>query len=263
MRVVSLVPSWTETLITCGATVVGRTRFCVHPEDLIGTVSVVGGTKDFNLEKLIEVRPELLILDREENTREMYDLLLASLPQTVILVSHVTAIESMSRDLGRLAAILASHDEHVVARKILGLAGRWKAIEKRSMVSGQRGAWPGVLEWIREPQGVSREVVYVIWRDPWMSAGPETFIASVLTKLGFHVAAPTSKARPAATRYPEFDIADLDPKTILFFATEPFPFQKFREELAKLPYPCALVDGECFSWFGIRSLRFLEENLER
>ncbi len=224
-----MVPSWTETLLEAGLEVVGRTRFCIHPRSQI---PAVGGTKDWNLPKLLALKPDLLILDREENPRLMAEQ--SGLPYWS---SHIQGLEDVPLALDELGQMLHS-------RHLLAYAQRWR----QALLARPSAEWPGVLEWGRQPRKKVTSVVYVIWRDPWMAVGPHTFIGSVLRKLGYPVH-PFTEKYPILTEWPD---------SLLLFSSEPYPFLRKRQGLEQLGLPYAFVDGECFSWFGIRSLRFLE-----
>lgn len=241
---VSMVPSWTETLLWADVEVVGRTRFCLHPTQRVAGIPKVGGTKDWNEAKVRAVRPDLLVLDREENPHWMAEQ--EGLP---FWASHVTGLESLPGALGDLSATLSNP---ALAR----LGERWRRVcdcpSRDLTLLGED--WPGVLEWGRQPTRPVTSVVYVIWRNPWMAVGPTTFIGSVLGKLGLPV-------RPNLERYPTVELESLPSDTLLLFSSEPFPFLRKREGLEELGLPYAFVDGESFSWFGIRSLTFLEQAL--
>lgn len=243
-RVVSMVPSWTETLLWAGVNVVGRTKFCVHPADVVNSIPKVGGTKDWNEGKVRAALPDLLILDREENPRWM-----SEQPSLPYWASDITELSSLPKTLVELAELLGNS-------ALAELARRWRRVcEQPDLpLPGLDDAWPGVIEWGRRPRVPSRDIVYVIWRGPWMAVGPQTFIASVLRKLGLSVA-------PNEERYPIVDLGQISAETTLLFSSEPFPFLHRRKGLDKLPNPYAYVNGESFSWFGIRSLNFLEQAL--
>ncbi len=244
MRIVSLVPSWTETLIEAGVNVVGRTRFCIHPEAKVAAIPAVGGTKDWEWERLMALKPDLLVLDREENPKFMSE-------QTDIpfVDTHVTCIEDVPIQLKKLA-------ERLKVPRLLETASRWERLVQR----GPRPDWdgvsdfPGIIEWGTRPLKPVQQIEYVIWKKPWMAVSKYTFIGSVLANCGLE---PFLKSYPA--KYPtiEFAVVNQD-QTLLLFSSEPFPFRKIIKSLAQLGYPFALVDGESFSWFGSRTLRFLE-----
>ena len=99
------------------------------------------------------------------------------------------------------------------------------------------------------------EFVYLIWAKPWMAAGPSTFIGDVLGWLGYG-----SLHRRSDAPYPKVAMAELNPaNTALLLSSEPYPFARAEAQMRALGFPCALVDGEKFSWFGVRTLTFLEE----
>lgn len=239
MRVVSLVPSWTETLIECGVEVVGRTRYCIHPEAHVRSIPAVAGTKDWDWPAVLALKPDLLILDREENPKFM-----SEQGEVPYLATHVSGVSGMPNELATLAGRFQSE-------RLWRLSERWRAL----LACPLRPAWdgtteiPGLIEWGRKPDRKPSRIEYVIWKKPWMGVSGDTFIGSVLERCGLSV--PHHQAK-----YPELDLGD--PSTLLLFSSEPFPFAKIFRSLDALGAPYALVDGEMFSWFGVRSLRFLE-----
>jgi ABC-type Fe3+-hydroxamate transport system substrate-binding protein len=244
MRVVSLVPSWTETLLAAGVNVVGRTRFCIHPASSVAGIPVIGGTKNWDLSAIRALQPDLLILDQEENPKWM-----AEQTEIPYFASHVTDLHSVAKALAEMAVRLHS-------TSLSALAGRWRAVATwPGCPPWQVGdPIPGLIGWGREPEGAVRRVLYVIWRDPWMSVSQETFVGSVLKATGF---APYLADFP--DKYPRFEMVDFPAgETLLLFSSEPYPFLRKKDVLGALELPYAFVDGECFSWFGVRSLRFLE-----
>lgn len=231
-----MVPSWTETLLEAGVEVVGRTRFCVHP---VSSVVRVGGTKDWNLDRVRSLGADLLVLDREENPLSMS--VDSGLP---VWASHIRSMADVAPALLDLSSVLGNE----VLRE---WSVRWSAVAAAEPCGG----WPGIVEWGRRPVGEVRSVVYVIWRDPWMAVGPDTFIGSMLGKTGYPV-------HGFVEKYPVVDFAEFyRESTLLLFSSEPYPFLRKREGLAELGFPYAFVDGESFSWFGVRALRFLESVL--
>jgi hypothetical protein len=245
LRVVSLVPSWTETLISAGVNVVGRTRFCIHPRSQVTSIPIVGGTKNIDGEKLAAVRPDLVVLDRDENPRSLTDHLTAPW-----IATHITSVSDVARELRAL------HDR-IGASTLRALAERWDrtcAQLKGRSAPPNLSALPGIVGWIRKPGPLVDRFLYLIWKDPWRAAGTDTFIGSVFELLGF---APRIALREA--RYPEIDLADFDSdRTLLLFSSEPYPFHPEKDRIREMPFASALVDGEAYSWFGIRALRFLE-----
>ncbi len=244
MRVISLVPSWTETLVECGVNVVGRTRFCVHPKSA-QEIPVVGGTKDLDKAKLTALKPDLLLLDKEENLPWMAEGLDAH-------CTHVESVDDMPREFESLARVFRND-------RLAGLGQQWRRVlEAPAYPNRSVQALPGVLEWLRPPAREPEQILYLIWRGPWMAVARNTFVGSMLTQVGFGGGIP-----PFPEKYPKLDLGHYDPeKTLLLFSSEPYPFAKKARELLSLDFPAALVDGEAYSWFGLRSLRFLQKTRE-
>jgi len=241
MRIVSLVPSITETLIDCQANLVGRSRFCIHPEASVRDLPSVGGTKQVDWAVLAPLEPDLVILDKEENTREMAE----SCPYPYLAL-HITRVEDVAPEFSRLA-------ERIDNGALQRVAQRWARVSSLPGRHYPIQSLPGVIAWWRAPITQSR-LEYLIWRDPWMAIGEGTFIHSMLGRMGVPLV-------PHGEKYPVIELTDLDPRdTVLLFSSEPFPFQRYREELLDLGYACGLVDGESYSWYGTRSLRFLESH---
>jgi len=242
MRIVSLIPSITETLIDCHAPLVGRSRFCIHPQPVVEAIPKVAGTKQADWQGMAHLQPELVILDREENTLEMAQ----SCPYPYIDL-HITAVEDVAPEFERLAERIGNPELQQVAR-------RWRKVSGARRPSDTIHSLPGMIEWWREPT-IQDRVEYLIWRDPWMAIGEGTFIHSMLDWMGMG-----ERLIRHAEKYPQIDLQALDPReTVLLFSSEPFPFQRYRDQLLELGYSCGLIDGESYSWYGTRSLRFLEQ----
>jgi hypothetical protein len=251
MRIVSLTPSWTETLIEAGLEVVGRTRYCIHPTDRVDTIPIVGGTKELDWSAVTRLEPDLLILDQEENPRWM-----AEQSPVPWLASRVTEVADAPRELRRFADRMSS-------AAIADLADRYdEAVaaadaRRHSLGLGIRREWlrlPGIIEWVRPPDREIHQLLYLIWRKPWMSVGPKTYIGSMIKLLGLgDLLLPTTERYPVV--HPERFVPE---HTLTLLSSEPFPFEARREAIEELAGPLAIVDGEAFGWFGIRSLRFLE-----
>ncbi len=248
MRVVSLVPSWTETLIEAGITVVGRTGYCIHPADKIKDVPVVGGTKNFRLSLLEKIKPDLVIFDREENTKEMFE----QCPFAK-WSSHITQISDVSPALLELAEIFKN-------AKLKTYSEQWNKIAqpKKPYAHLQKRDFSFVKHWWREPTGRETQLLYLVWRDPWMCVAPQTFIGSVLSHLGFAPFLPAF-----ADKYPKIDLQNFAPQdTIFLCSSEPYPFAEKNTEFSTGAYAAGLVDGADFSWFGLRTLKFLQTELQ-
>ncbi|MBR9856574.1 MAG: Fe3+-siderophores ABC transporter protein [Gammaproteobacteria bacterium] len=245
MRVVCMVPSWTETLIECGVNVVGRTRYCVYPADKVVSLPVVGGTKDVQWHKVAALAPDIVIFDKEENTREMAE----SCPFPY-LATEVKSVHDMPETLTLLSQRLKS-------AALLDLSVRYQAVlEKKKRCS------PDVLPLLSSEFASSssmlndpRPWLYLIWRKPFMSVGSDTFIHSVFELLGF-----ADKLLTFDDRYPMLEtqwIREHNP--VLLCSSEPYPFAaKLAQTREDLQLDAVLIDGEPLCWYGIRSLRYLE-----
>jgi ABC-type Fe3+-hydroxamate transport system substrate-binding protein len=227
-RIVSLVPSQTELLYDLGldASVVGVTKFCVHPEEWRERKAIVGGTKNVDVAKVDTLKPDLIIANKEENTREDVERLMNGYKVWVSDVSTIAEAYEMIASVG-------------------GMTGRRStALEIITRIkSGFSSLPPFVL----------KKALYLIWKKPWMAAGKDTFISSMMKVAGFENAI-------REPRYPKLtgsDIQALAPDVVLL-STEPFPFKETHVEEIKKLLPGAeviLVDGEMFSWYGSRMTR--------
>jgi iron complex transport system substrate-binding protein len=249
-----MVPSWTETLIEAGVKVVGRTRYCIHPSKETASIPVVGGTKSISRDKLHALGASLLLLDREENNQNMAQDI--GIP---ILDTHVQSVKDVSGEIKKMAGVMQS-------KHLEDIASRWE-VASLFKVKGDRGLQdlPGIQKWIRRPDQ-QKNFLYLIWKDPWMAVGEGTFIDSMMKQLGFsmNALADPSKTRSGHAKYPEVLLNDFDPKeTCLLFSSEPYPFGQRLDFIKDLPFSSALIDGEAFSWFGIRSLKFLENEMTK
>ena len=161
-RIVSLVPSTTETLFALGVgeAVVGVTRFCVHPAEQLAELVRVGGTKDLVEERLEALQPDLVMGNAEENSREMFAWLEARFPLYVAFPKTVDEAIADLETVGRLVGVPE--------------AGAAAAAEVRAARAALHAA----------RQGASRRYAYLIWRDPWMAVNNDTFIAAMLAEAG-------------------------------------------------------------------------------
>jgi iron complex transport system substrate-binding protein len=251
MKVLCLVPSITETLIACHVNLVGRTRFCIHPAEKVKQIAAVAGTKDINWQKIEQLQPDLVIFDKEENTLEMAN----ACPYPYIAL-HILSVDNVGPELKRLAEKL---DNVALAQ----VATRWQQVSHLPAKKwSPTEVIPAVISTLKaqsqqsEPVNINK-IDYMIWKNPWMAIGPNTFIWSMLEKLGFadHLIKRTEK-------YPNLgEEIKPDPNTFYLFSSEPFPFERYQNELTALGFNGAVIDGESYSWYGIRSLEFLETQL--
>ena len=225
-RIVSLVPSQTELLADLGldAEVVGVTRFCVHPSGWKASKQIVGGTKNVRVDRVEALRPDLVLANKEENVREQVEAIRAFAPVEVTDVATVEDALAMIRRVGALVGRAARADE---------------LAEEIARGFGQLGA--------AEPL----RAAYLIWRDPYMSVGGDTFIADMMRRAGL------INVFGDRTRYPTVTPDDLRQAgaEVVLLSSEPYPFQE--EHVAELEAAVPgvrvqLVDGEPFSWYGSR-----------
>lgn len=227
-RIISICPAITETLFSLGLEniVVGRTKYCIFPKDAIQNIPIVGGTKEVNLSKIKELRPDLIIAEKEENTKEIVLELEKIAPVFVLEVKSIQDAYRLITTLGEVTATIEN-------------ASILLASCKKSFQSIYR-----------KDSGIA---AYVIWRKPFMVAGGTTYINDVLHAMGFQNPFTNEESRYPALTKEQLAEAKLDK---LFLASEPFPFQEkhLAEFQAFLPNTkVILVDGEMF-WYGSRML---------
>lgn len=222
-RIVSLVPSQTEFLIDIGAPVIGRSKFCIHPIDKVKKIPIIGGTKNFRFEVIKKLNPDLIIGNKEENYKEGIERLWKDFP---VWMSDIYTLDDAFQMMQALGGI---SDQQQEASCIIEQC-------KQS------------TEKVRKSK--TGKVVYLIWKEPWMAAGSNTFVDHMLHHLGYENLVKDN-------RYPELtmdEITLLNPEVILL-SSEPFPFKEKHVKEAKALWPEAdvhFVDGELYSWYGSR-----------
>jgi len=230
-RIISLVPSQTELLHTLklNEEVVGITKFCVHPEIWFRTKTRVGGTKDVKFDIIEQLQPDLILANKEENVKEQIEYLSGKFP---VWVSDVVDLQSACEMILQIGALT---EKQTIANDLTN-----------TIIKGF-SELQTVVPSTKIPVG------YLIWKDPFMTVGGDTFITNMLDACGFQNVFASQK------RYPIITVEDIrrsDCK-VLFLSSEPYPFkQKHIDELQKeLPgVVIKLVDGEMFSWYGSRML---------
>lgn len=236
----SLVPSWTETLFHFGfdAEVVGVTKWCVRPKELVERVPRVGGTKDPDVPRIVELRPDLVVANKEENRREDVEALRAA--GLEVWVSDVRSVEDSLREVRKLAALTGRPD-----------AGR--ALAER-IDAARREVEAG------RPRGEAVPVFVPIWRRDWMTISGDTFAHDVLRVAGARNVFGEDKERyPLKT--PEE--ARAKGATAALLPTEPYPFhQKAQavDEIVAAGFPrerVRILDGEALTWYGAREVEGL------
>ncbi len=245
-KVVSLVPSWTETLIEADVNVVGRTRFCIHPTHKVKDITVVGGTKAVDLDVVLQLQPDFIVVDQQENTREMADQL--TRVNQRLIVTNVTDFKSLQTSLLELSSALKNDSLEQIAKRYQSLQPLDRRLFLKNIVLHGCIEHPDQIaniNVIEQPQSYE----YVIWKDPFMVVGQQTFIAENFKRIGIYLS--------HQDKYPRIS-SDLLLQSFCFFSSEPFPFAKKFAELKQLGFKGVIVDGEKLSWFGLRNLLFLE-----
>jgi len=229
-RIISLVPSQTELILDLIGTdrLIGITKFCVHPKDKTSKISKIGGTKNPNIKQIESLKPDLIIANKEEN--ELSDIAEIS-KFCPVWVSEISDFEDSMKMIAELGIIFQESD-------------------KAQQIIEQINLNRNLLQQKKIELKFDREIIYLIWKNPWMAAGKDTFINSMLSDSGF-------KNSIKKERYPQItldEIADLNPEMILL-SSEPYPFSQKHVELLKKELPnceIILVNGEYFSWYGNR-----------
>lgn len=237
MRIVSLVPSLTELVCELGLArnLVGRTGFCVHPAPVVKGIPKVGGTKTVNLAKIRALAPTHVVLNKDENLRRTAEALAAFVPNLVI--THPLAPEDNLALYRQFGAAFGRE------REAETLCARFEA----ALQAAKRRKYP------------ERKVLYLIWKDPWMTVSRDTYISRTLQLFGMH-----TQPETATERYPTLQSLDRQDYDLLLLSSEPYRFgERHLAEVAALSRkPALLVDGEMTSWYGPRAiagLRYLED----
>ena len=224
-KIISCVPSITELLfyLIPSSHIIGRTKFCIHPKELVVNTPKIGGTKTLLLKKIRSLNPDLIIANKEENKKQQIEVL--DFPICVTDVSDIDSAIDMIRLLGNILS---------VEEKAMHLVEKIETLNIQSFSSFISCA-------------------YLIWKQPYMSIGSDTYIHSMLKSSGF------KNIFEDQLRYPEITVSELNKRQpeCIMLSSEPFPFKnKHILELQKLlaydPH-IVLVDGEMLSWYGSKT----------
>lgn len=230
-RIVSLCPSITETLCVIGAgqRLVGVTRYCVRPRDVVRQLPKVGGTKTIDSGKIEDLHPDLIFANAEENRPDDLRALGERYRLHVSLPRRVADVAPVVRDFGL-----------------------------QSGCSGAAGALAEEIETLARlvppPPTPRFRYAYFIWKDPWMTVSGDTYVSDLLGYAGGE-----NVFGDAATRYPEVTPADVLAREpdVLFFASEPYPFsERHRLQIASAfgrQRAVELLDGGDCCWHGART----------
>lgn len=233
-RIVCLVPSITELVCDLGLAdrLVGRTGFCIHPRAVVASIPKVGGTKDVNIDRIRALAPTHAIVNVDENRRETAEELADFVPHVV--VTHP----------------LEPLDNLALYRLLGGIFGREARAEE--LCSAFEQAYAAASETARPPQ----RVLYLVWRRPWMTVAPDTYISRTLALFDWH-----TQPEAASSRYPEVDLLDVAGAVDrVLLSSEPYRFRERHLPEVEAAFPDAgvsLIDGEMTSWYGSRAIEGL------
>ncbi len=236
-RIISLVPSQTELLVDLGLedSIVGVTKFCVHPVYLRKNKAIVGGTKQIHIDKIKALNPDIILCNKEENTKKIVE---ACEAICNVHVSDIFNIEDSIELINQYGSIFN------------------KEKNAYSIVNKIKKEISGFNEFLIKTQAF--KTAYFIWKKPWMVAGNNTFINYLLQLNKFENVFQNKE------RYPEIELSkdtiNKDVELVLL-SSEPFPFTETHVEEVKMYYPKAkiiTVDGEMFSWYGSRLIKAFE-----
>ena len=214
MRVVSLVPSVTETLAAWGVTPVACTRFCERPD-----LPHVGGTKDPDVGRIAELAPDLVVMCEEENRREDADALArAGVPTAALAIDGVGDVAPALRMLASLVGAEVEVDDPP------------EALDRES--------------------GERLRAFVPIWKRPWMTLSGGTYGSSLLSAIGVdNVFGDAAERYPTVT----LDEARDRAPDVVLAPSEPYPFRERHVEQLEQVAPVVLVDGQDLFWWGART----------
>lgn len=237
MRIISLVPSLTETIAYTDLKpfLVGATNFCVSPRDLHRKITLIGGTKDPDLDKIKSLKPSHILVNEEENPKDQVDYLSkiakihSTFPKSLIDVPEMLFNLSLFLDNNKNLKDMGNKVQNLL------------------------------LELSNTPINVKNKrkiplFLYFIWKNPYMICGKDTYISNSLEMAGF------KNAVISKDRYPTITVKELNTLNYqhIFLSSEPFPFRSrdltsLKEEIAT-DISISKIDGKIFSWYGYTSL---------
>jgi len=250
-RIASLVPSLTELLVALGLAhcIVARTGFCIHPADAVRGIPKVGGTKDVNLAKLARIAPTHVLVNVDENRLDTVAAIRAFEPAPEVIVTHP----------------LAPEDNLALIAQVLGHFGHIDGAQRRG--DALAAALQHELQLTQPEDRAAQQVLYLIWRDPWMTVARDTYLSRMLARVNWHSLPEVQGGTSGAARYPALQGGEtwLAQVQQVLLSSEPYAFAPAHIAEAQALCPQArvlLVDGELLSWYGPRAvpgLRYLRE----
>ena len=250
-RIASLVPSLTELVVALGLrdVLVARTGFCIHPAEALGGVPKIGGTKDVNLPKLQRLAPTHVLVNVDENRLDTVEAIRAWPNPPDVVVTHPNGPQDNPALVAQLAAAFGAQP---------GVTERAAALTQ---------ALHAELAATRPEGRAPQRVLYLIWREPWMTVARDTYLSAMLGRIAWQTLPEAHGGPSGAARYPvvrgdEPWLADVQQ---VLLSSEPYRFgaQHLAEAQCLCPNAAVrLVDGEMLSWYGPRAvpgLRYLRE----
>jgi ABC-type Fe3+-hydroxamate transport system substrate-binding protein len=229
-RVVSLVPSITETLFDIGAgeSVVGATDWCIFPPEQLAHVPRVGGTKNPNVDLIRELRPDLVYMNLEENLKKHGDLIGEFAPVFVTEPKNVADVVDIIEMLGEI---------HGHEREAAQIA---EEIERELAL----------------PRLPPLRFACAIWKSPWMWCGGDTYVSALVESVG------GKNVLRDEARYPAIEIAGIAERNpdIIFLPDEPYFFSESDADALRTVLPSRIIGpfpGHLLTWHGSRTLKGL------
>ena len=228
-KIISLVPSQTELLHSLGleSEVIGITKFCIYPNEWFRSKQRVGGTKTVNINLIRSLQPDIIFANKEENVKEQIDALREICPVYVSDICTLSDALKMIADVGKLTG-----KETAAANMSAQIFGDFQQLRPDTTYN----------------------TAYLIWQEPYMVAGGDTFISDMMYYAGFR------NIYQQHSRYPETTIKQLQAMNceLLLLSSEPFPFEQKHIDILQPLLPntkILLADGEMFSWYGSRLMK--------
>jgi len=233
-RIISLVPSQTELLVDLGLEkfIIGVTKFCIHPSYLRKKKTIVGGTKNIKIDKIKALKPDIILCNKEENTKEIVEACEQIAPTHVSDIFTLDDSKELIMQYGEILSCKTAAEN--IVKKLNIEISKFQQFIKNTK---------------------EKKVAYFIWRNPWMVAGNNTFINHLLELNNF------KNIYSNKQRYPEINLDEItknDALDFILLSSEPYPFkEKHISEISKYykNSQTILVDGEMFSWYGSRLLK--------
>lgn len=244
LRIASLVPSVTEALIALGLGdhLVARTGYCVHPAEAVRRIPKVGGTKTVNVAKLRRLRPTHVVVNIDENRLETVEALRAFVPKLVVThpcdpTDNLGLLDQLADAFGAVAGVREA-------------AARWRRRLAEELAA-------------TTPDGrTERQVLVLIWRDPWMTVARDTYISRLLARVNWQTLPDQRGGERGAARYPVLAADDRawHAAERVLLPSEPYAFDESHVQEVRERSPQARVirvDGEALSWYGVRAVEAL------